>query len=66
MHERTIHKELHDPFAHYLRGVLLSDGDTFTFIAHRQPYSGLDSMSWTTEQAFMADYRRMIDQKYSL
>ncbi len=65
MQKRTAHKELHDPFAHYLRGILFFDGETFTFTAHREPYRKLNKMTWESERTFMADYRRLIARKHS-
>lgn len=65
MHKQTAHKELHDPFAHYTRGILYFDEETFTFIAHREPYCKLNKMTWESERAFMADYQRLIARKYS-
>jgi hypothetical protein len=65
MHKAVTHKELQDPFvAHYTRGVLLYDDEKFTFIAYRMPYQDLNDKSWKSEQAFTADYRRMIAKKY--
>ncbi len=64
MRKHTPHKELHDPFAHYTRGVLYCDKDTFTFIAYRVPYEELDKKTWKTEQAFTDDYQRVIARKY--
>jgi len=64
MHKQTIHKELHDPFAHYTRGVLVFDKERFTFIAYRVPYMELNKKSWKTEQEFTDDYRRLIARKY--
>ena len=64
MQKRTAHTELHDPFAHYLRGILFFDGETFTFTAHREPYLKLDKKTWKTEQAFIADYQRLSVRKY--
>jgi len=64
MQKRIAHKDLHDPFAHYLRGILYFDGESFTFTAHRVPYLKLDKESWESEQAFMADYRRLIAREY--
>ena len=65
MHKQVEYKELHDPFAHYTRGVLYFDKETFTFIAYRMPYQELDRKTWRTEQAFMADYQQIIARKYS-
>jgi hypothetical protein len=65
MHKHTAHKELSDPFAHYTRGILYFDEETFTFIAHRMPYLELDNKTWKTEQAFTADYQRMVARKYT-
>jgi hypothetical protein len=59
-------KELYDPFAHYIRGVLLFDEETYTFTAYRMPYVELNAKSWETEQAFTADYNRLIARKYSI
>jgi hypothetical protein len=66
MHKQTLHKELYDPFAHYTRGVLLFDEEKFKFIAYRMPYVELDNKTWKTEQAFQADYRKMVAKKYSI
>ena len=66
MHKQTIHKELHDPFAHYTRGILLFDQETFKFVAYRMPYVELDNKTWKTEQAFRADYQRVVDKKYAM
>lgn len=66
MHQRTVYKQLYDPLSHYSRGVLYIAEDTFTFSAYRVPYVELETMTWKTEQAFTADYRRMIERKYSL
>ena len=65
MRKQTLHKELHDPFHHYVRGILFFDGEKFTFTAHRAPYLKLNKETWETEQVFMADYRRLIARKYS-
>ena len=65
MHKSSPCKELYDPFYHYTRGVLYFDEDHFTFTAYRMPYKELDSKSWKTEKAFIADYRRMVDRKYT-
>lgn len=66
MQKQTVHKELYDPFAHYTRGVLLYDKKEFKFIAYRMPYVELDHKTWKTEQAFQADYRKMVARKYSI
>lgn len=66
MHTQTIHKELYDPFTHYTRGVLLFDQETFKFVAYRMPYVELDKKTWQTEQAFTADYQRVVEKKYAL
>ena len=66
MHKQTPHKELYDPFAHYTRGVLYFDEETYTFIAYRTPYQELDKKTWKTERAFTADYNRLIARKYSV
>lgn len=66
MHKQITHKELYDPFAHYTRGVLYFDEDRFRFTAYRMPYLELDKKTWKTEQAFTADYNRMIARKYSI
>jgi major membrane immunogen (membrane-anchored lipoprotein) len=66
MYEHSTHKELHDPFAHYTRGVLHFDDETFTFTAYRVPYQELDNKKWKSERAFTADYQRMIARKYSV
>ena len=65
MQKQTIHKEIYDPFAHYTRGILFFDRDRYTFTAHRMPYVDLNDRTWKTEQAFNADYQRLIDRKYS-
>jgi len=65
MHKHIIYKELFDPFSHYSRGVLRFDKKRFTFVAYRLPYQGLDRKSWKTEQEFDADYRRVVESKYS-
>ena len=65
MHKQAPHKELYDPFAHYTRGVLYFDEETYTFIAYRTPYQELDKKTWKTERAFTADYNRLIARKYS-
>ncbi len=65
MHQQTVHKELYDPFAHYSRGILCFDEDKFTFVAYRMPYLELDKKTWKTEQAFTADYQRVIARKYT-
>ena len=65
MQKHNALKELYDPFAHYARGVLYFDEDTYTFTAYRMPYQALDKKTWKTEQAFTADYNRMIARKYS-
>jgi hypothetical protein len=65
MHKQTTHKELSDPFAHYTRGVLYFDAEMFTFIAHRMPYLDLNKKTWKTEQAFTADYQRIVARKYT-
>ena len=66
MHKQTHHKELYDPLFHYSRGILYFDEETYTFTAHRMPYLDLDKKSWKTEQAFTADYQRMIARKYGV
>ena len=66
MHKNTTHKELHDPFSHYTRGVLHFDDKTLTFTAYRVPYQELDKKTWNSERAFTADYRRMVARKYSV
>jgi len=66
MHKQTPHKELYDPITHYSRGVLYFDEATYTFTAYRVPYLELDTKTWRTEQAFTADYRRMIARKYNV
>jgi hypothetical protein len=66
MHKPSPHKELYDPNYHYTRGVLYFDEERYTFTAYRVPYQDLDNKSWETEQAFTADYRRMIERKYSI
>ena len=63
-HKHTPHKEFYDPFAHYIRGVLSFDDESFTFVAYRMPYVELNDKKWDTEQAFLNDYRRMIAKKY--
>ena len=65
MHKPSPHKELYDPCYHYTRGVLYFEDDEFTFTAYRVPYMVLDNKSWKTEQAFKADYRRLVESKYS-
>lgn len=65
MHKQTEHKEFYDPFAHYIRGVLSFDDDNYTFVAYRMPYKELDNRTWESEQAFTADYQRLIARKYS-
>ena len=65
MHNSSSHKELYDPLYHYARGVLCFDEEQFTFTAYRVPYLELDHKSWKTEKAFKADYRRLIEKKYS-
>jgi hypothetical protein len=66
MHKPSPHKELYDPNYHYTRGVLYFDEERYTFTAYRVPYQELDNKSWKTEKAFTADYRRMIERKYSV
>jgi hypothetical protein len=66
MHKQNAHKELYDPFAHYTRGILYFDEEMFTFIAYRMPYLELDKKTWKTEQAFTADYQRLVARKYSV
>lgn len=66
MHKPSPHKELYDPNYHYTRGVLYFDEERYTFTAYRVPYQDLDNKSWKTEKAFTADYRRMIERKYSV
>jgi len=66
MQKLTAHKELYDPFGHYIRGVLFFDEENFTFTAYRVPYQELDLKTWETEQDFTADYRQLITRKYSL
>ena len=66
MHRQTTHRELHDPFSHYTRGVLYFDDETFTFTAYRMPYQELGKKTWKSELAFTADYRRMVARKYSV
>jgi hypothetical protein len=66
MHKHHTHKELHDPFAHYTRGVLHFDDEIFTFTAYRMPYQELDNKKWQSEGAFTADYQRMIARKYAV
>ena len=65
MVKKAAHKELHDPFAHYVRGVLHCSEHKFTFTAYRQPYVELNEKTWATETAFNADYRRTIARKYA-
>ncbi len=65
MHKNTALKNLYDPFAHYTRGVLYFDEETYTFTAYRTPYLELDKKTWKSEQAFTADYNRVIARKYS-
>lgn len=64
MQKRTAHKEIYDPLTHYVRGILYFDGETFTFTSYREPYRKLNNKKWETEQAFMADYRRLIAGNY--
>lgn len=59
-------KELYDPFAHYVRGVLHYEHHAFTFTAYRVPYAELSQKTWPTEQAFIVDYRRTVAKKYNL
>lgn len=66
MREQVLHKEIHDPFAHYTRGVLFYDKKHFTFVAHRVPYRELNDRTWETEQDFMADYHALVARKYAL
>jgi hypothetical protein len=66
MHKQITHTELHDPFAHYTRGILCHDEDSYTFIAYRMPYKSLDHKVWKTEHAFKVDYNRMIARKYDV
>ena len=66
MHKPSPYKEICDPFYHYSRGVLYFDEEQFTFTAYRMPYQELDNKSWSTEQAFTDDYRRMVARKYSM
>ena len=66
MHKPSPHKELYDPNYHYTRGVLYFDEERYTFTAYRVHYQELDNKSWKTEKAFTADYRRMIERKYSV
>jgi hypothetical protein len=66
MHIHIIDKEFYDPFAHYARGVLHLEEDTFSFTAYRAPYKELDNKTWKTEQAFTVDYNRMIAKKYAV
>lgn len=65
MHKHTALKNLYDPFAHYTRGVLYFDEETYTFTAYRTPYQELNKKTWKSEQAFTADYNRVIARKYS-
>jgi hypothetical protein len=65
MQKLTPHKKMYDPFAHYIRGVLFFDKKSFSFIAHRVPYMELNEKTWETEQAFIADYNRLIAKKYN-
>jgi hypothetical protein len=64
MHKQTVHKELYDPFTHYSRGALFFDQKTFKFVAYRMPYLELDNKTWETEQAFKADYQRVVERRY--
>lgn len=66
MHKQITYKEMYDPVFHYTRGVLRFDKDRFTFVAYRMPYQGLDKKTWKTEREFAADYRRMVNRKYSI
>jgi hypothetical protein len=65
MQKHTTHREMYDPFAHYIRGVLFFNEETFTFKAHRVPYLELNEKTWETEQAFIDDYSKLIARKYS-
>ena len=56
---------MYDPLFHYSRGILCYDKEKFTFVAYRMPYQGLDNKTWKTEWEFDADYRRMVNRKYS-
>jgi len=68
MQSQTPHKEMYDPFAHYIRGVLFFEKkkNRFRFIAHRVPYMELNGKSWDSEQAFIRDYNQLIAKKYSV
>jgi hypothetical protein len=66
MQTQRPHKEYYDPFAHYIRGVLSFDNDTYSFVAYRMPYAELNEKTWESEQAFNADYHRLIEKKYSI
>ena len=66
MQEQVPHKEIHDPFAHYTRGVLFYSNDRFTFVAYRVPYMELNDRSWKTEQDFLADYHELVARKYAI
>ena len=65
MHKLGPQREFYDPYYHYSRGVLRFDEKQFTFTAYRVPYQELDDKSWKTERAFKADYRRLIEKKYT-
>lgn len=65
MQKQTTYKELYDPFSHYVRGVLWRDEEKFTFTAYRTPYLVLNEKTWRTEKAFDADYRKLVERKYS-
>jgi len=66
MQSQTAHKEMYDPFAHYIRGVLFFDEERFRFVAHRMPYVELNGKSWESERAFISDYNQLIARKYSV
>ena len=66
MQEQVPHKEIHDPFAHYTRGVLFFSNNRFTFVAYRVPYMELNDRTWKTEQDFLADYHALVARKYTI
>ena len=66
MQKQIPHKEMYDPFAHYIRGVLFFDKNSYSFVAHRMPYLELNEKTWKTEQEFIADYNQLIARKYAV
>jgi hypothetical protein len=66
MQKHTPYKELYDPCAHYVRGVLCFDKDKFTFTAYRTPYLTLNEKTWDSEQAFTEEYRQLIESRFSM